>query len=211
MAEELQAHLGEGMECSVLDFGLHLNPELLRSALQEIIDASAKSFDTILLGYGLCSQAVVGLLATDCTLIVPKVDDCIAIFLGSDQTYKNQYQAEPGTYYLTKGWIEVGDSPFSEYERAVAQYGEDRARQLMSRMLNNYTRLAFISTGCSELGRYREYCQRTAEYFGLRFEEIPGSTALINKLLHGPWDDDFVVARKGETITYFDFKYKANA
>lgn len=197
------------MECSVLDFGLHVNPIQLRSALQETIDASATGFDTILLGYGLCSQAVVGLHANGCTLIVPKVDDCIAIFLGSDQAYKDQYQSEPGTYYLTKGWIEVGDSPFSEYDRVVEKYGEEKARRLMSRMFRNYSRLALINTGQYELERYREYCQCAAKRFHLRFEEIPGSNALIKKLLYGPWDDDFVVAQPGETITYLDFK-KAN-
>lgn len=206
MAEELQAHLCEGMECSVLDFGLHINPSRLRSALQEAIDASAASFDTILLGYGLCSQAVVGLHANGCTLVVPKVDDCIAIFLGSDEAYKNQYRSEPGTYYLTKGWIEVGDNPFNEFARTVERYGEEKARHLMKMMLNNYTRLALIDTGQYDLDRYREYCQRAAKRFDLRFEEIPGSNALIKKMLHGPWDDDFVVARPGETITYLDFK-----
>lgn len=185
---------------------MHINPSRLRSALQEAIDASANSFDTILLGYGLCSQAVVGIHANNCTLVVPKVDDCIAIFLGSDQAYKKQYRAEPGTYYLTKGWIEVGDSPFSEYERTVEKYGEEKARHLMSRMLNNYTRLALINTGQFELERYREYCKHAAERFNLRFEEIPGSSTLIQKLLYGPWDEDFVVARPGETITYLDFK-----
>ncbi|MEJ2549858.1 MAG: DUF1638 domain-containing protein [Anaerolineales bacterium] len=210
MAEELQAHLCEGMECSVLDFGLHINPSRLRSVLQETIDAAAASFDTILLGYGLCSQAVVGLHANGCTLVVPKVDDCIAIFLGSDQAYKKQYHSEPGTYYLTKGWIEVGDSPFSEYDRIVERYGEKRAQRLMRRMFNNYTRLALINTGQYDLERYREYCRRAATRFDLRFEEIPGSNALTKKLLHGPWDDDFVVAPPGETITYLDFKRNAS-
>lgn len=206
MIEELQTLLHDGVEFCVLDFGLHVDPKRLRVVLQETIDASADAFDTILLGYGLCSQAVVGLYANGCTLVVPKVDDCIAIFLGSGQAYKVQYSAEPGTYYLTKGWIEVGDSPFSEYDSILKRYGEKKARYLMGRLLKNYTRLALINTGQYELERYRDYCRRAAERFGLRYEEIPGSNALVKKLLHGPWDDDFVVARPGETITYLDFK-----
>ena len=78
--EEMLSHLPPGVDYSVLDFGLHVSPEGLRDALQEAIDDSANSADTILLGYGLCSQAVVGLRANGCTLVVPKVDDCIAIF-----------------------------------------------------------------------------------------------------------------------------------
>ncbi len=204
--EEMLSHLPPGADYCVLDFGLHVNPDILRDALQGTIDASATSADTILLGYGLCSQAVVGLRANRCTLVVPKVDDCIAIFLGSKQAYKAQHRAEPGTYYMTKGWIEAGDSPFGEYEDMLEQYGEDKARYMMGKLLKNYTRLALINTGEYELDRYRDYCQCTARQFHLRYEEIPGSNTLIKKLLHGPWDDEFVVAHPGETITYMDFK-----
>ena len=204
--EEMLAHLPPGVEYRVLDFGLHVNPEVLKGALQETIDASAASADTILLGYGLCSQAVVGLRANGCTLVVPKVDDCIAIFLGSEQAYKAQFRAEPGTYYMTKGWIEVGDSPFGEYDDMVERYGEEKARYLIGKILKNYTRLALINTGQYELERYRDYCRCAAERFGLRYEEIPGSNTLIKKLLQGPWDNEFVIARPGETITYLDFK-----
>lgn len=45
-------------------------------------------------------------------------------------------------------------------------------------MLNHYTRLALLNTGQYELDRYREYARRMAEQFGLRYEEIHGSTAL---------------------------------
>jgi hypothetical protein len=51
--------------------------------------------------------------------VVSKVDNCIAIFLGSEKAYKAQFRTEPGTYYLTKGWIEAGDSPFDEYDSLV--------------------------------------------------------------------------------------------
>jgi hypothetical protein len=204
--EEMLLHLPAGVESQVLDFGLHVNPKELKRILQEAIDAKAPETDTILLGYGLCSQAVVDLRANDCTLVVPKVDDCIAIFLGSGMAYEEQFRAEPGTYYLTKGWIEAGDSPFAEYDSLVERYGEERAQWLMSQMLKNYTRLALINTGQYELERYRAYARCTAERWGLRYEEIPGTDALILRMLHGPWDGDFVVARPGETISYLDFR-----
>jgi hypothetical protein len=206
VVEEMTPLLPSGVETRVLDFGLHINPKELKRTLQETIDALAPEIDTILLGYGLCSQAVVGLRANECTLVVPKVDDCIAMFLGSGLAYREQFRAEPGTYYLTKGWIEAGDSPFAEYENLVERYGVEKARWLMGQMLKNYSRLALINTGQYELERYRTYARNTAERWGLRYEELPGSGALIARLLHGPWDGDFVVARPGETISYLDFR-----
>lgn len=204
--EEIRPHLPRGTECRALDFGLHADPSALRRVLQEAIDRAAASAETIILGYGLCSMAVVGLRANGCTLVVPRVDDCIAICLGSQQAYKAQFKCEPGTYYLTRGWIEVGDSPFSEHERLVEAFGAQKAQRVMERILRNYTRLAFIDTGQGATARYREYSQSMASRFGLRYAEIPGSKRLIRKMLHGPLDHEFVVARPGETITYLDFK-----
>ena len=86
--EELRPFMPAGMDYELLDFGLHLNPNNLRNRLQEAVDASCRFNDTLLLGYGLCSLAVVGLESRDCTLVVPRVDDCIAIFLGSPQAYR---------------------------------------------------------------------------------------------------------------------------
>jgi hypothetical protein len=204
--EEMLPLLPDDVSYEILDFGLHLTPEKLRGQLQATINATDAKVDTIILGYGLCSMAVVGLKATGCTLVVPRVDDCIAIFLGSRAAYHEQFGREPGTYYLTKGWIEVSDTPFAEYERLVEKHGPEQAERMIKLMLKNYTRLAFIDTGHYEQERFREYARRTAERFELRYEEIPGSKALVKKMLYGPWDDDFVIVRPGETICYADFK-----
>jgi hypothetical protein len=203
--EEMLPHLPAGVDHRVFDFGLHVNPEKLRRTLQQAIDEVSGQYDTIILGYGLCSQAVIGIKANQCTLVVPRVDDCIAIFLGSRSAYKVQSQAEPGTYYLTKGWIEVGDTPFAEYDRMIQRYGPERAERIMNLMLANYKRLALINTGQYELERYRDYARRTAERFGLRYEEVEGSNALVKKMIYGPWDDDFVVVKPGEMIQYEHF------
>ena len=203
--EEMLPLLPPEVTYQVLDFGLHVNPPALKRALQDAIDQAAGSADEIILGYGFCSMAVMGLQANGCTLVIPHVDDCIAIFLGSGAAYKKQARAEPGTYYLTKGWIEVGDTPFAEYGRLLEQYGQQKAEWLVRQMLKHYTRLALIDTGQQNMERYRNYARRLAERFDLRFEEIEGSTALIHKMLFGPWDEDFVVVPPGDSIRYEHF------
>jgi hypothetical protein len=207
--EEIQPLMPRDMAYEVLDFGLHLNPSNLKKILQLAIDNQDGKFNTIILGYGLCSMAVVGLQTRNCTVIIPRVDDCIAIFLGSKTAYNEQARKEPGTYYLTKGWIEVGDTPFAEHERLVEQYGKERADHIMGIILKHYTRLAYIDTGHKGQDGYREYAWNTARKFNLRFEEITGSDTLIRKLLFGPWDDEILVAPPDHTISFFDFKVSA--
>ena len=203
--EEMLPFLPAGMAYETLDFGLHLRPDELKRTLQAKIDEASPQADVLLLGYGLCSMAVVGLHASSAHLVIPRVDDCIAIFLGSCQAYKQQARQEPGTYYLTKGWIEVGDSPFEEHKHLIEKFGQVRAERMTRLMLKNYKRLGFINTGQYEIERYRAYARAAAENFGLRFEEIEGSPALVKKMISGPWDDEFVVVSPGQTIKYTDF------
>lgn len=203
--EEMLPFLPENVSSETLDFGLHLRPQELKKSLQEKIEQASQYADVLLLGYGLCSMAVVGLRATTAHLVIPRVDDCIAIFLGSCNAYREQARKEPGTYYLTKGWIEVGDTPFQEYHRLVEKYGEAKAKYMIQLMLKNYTRLGFINTGQYEIDRYRDYARKTADQFNLRFEEIDGSAALVKKMVFGPWDADFLVVAPGQTVQYTDF------
>jgi len=76
----------------------------------------------------------------------------------------------------------------------------------MGEMLKHYKRLVYIDTGTDNQEKYRSYAKNVADQFKLRFEEIRGSHALVEKMLRGNWDDEFVVAPPGHTITYLDFK-----
>lgn len=203
--EEMLPYLPEDVPNEVLDFGLHLNPGALKAVLQEKIDQASKDAEVLLLGYGLCSMAVVGLKAAEATLVIPRTDDCIAIFLGSCNAYKEQSRKEPGTYYLTKGWIEVGDTPFDEHKQLIEKFGKEKAERMTQLLLRNYKRLAFINTGNYDTERYREISKQIAEEFGLNFEEIQGSSSLVEKMISGPWDSEFLVIQPGQTVLYQDF------
>jgi hypothetical protein len=204
--EEMMNIIPPKMKYEVLDFGLHIKPESLKIKLQETVTASSKDADLVILGYGLCSQAVVGLKADNCVLVVPKVDDCIAIFLGSIESYKQQHQKAPGTYYLTKGWIEVGDTPFDGYDEAVKKYGKKRADSIYTQILKNYTRLAFINTGNINLEHYQDYSKNIANRFNLKYEEIQGSDSIAKRLIQGPWDESILVVPPGKSISFLDFR-----
>jgi hypothetical protein len=203
--EEMLPFLPPGTEHRVLDFGLHSSPSRLQASLQEAIDELQDRTDVILLGYGLCSQGTIGLRAGRCTIVLPRVDDCISIFLGSRAAHHEESSREPGTYYLTKGWIEAGDGPFADIEGMQRKYGHARATRLMAAMFGNYRRLALINTGNYDLERYRAQARGQAQRVGLRFEEIDGSDRLVRKMIEGPWDEEFVVVGPGGTVEFKDF------
>ena len=209
VGEELINLLPEGMPHTFLEFGLHLTPEKLHVALQQEIDDTTEEVDTLLFGYGMCCKGTVGLHSRGFRLVIPRVDDCIALFLGSRGEYRRQCRLAPGTFFLTKGWIECGDDPFTEYRKMCEKYGEEKALRIEKRFLANYTRLALIDTGNHNLTASRKYAAMLAEFFGLTLEEIPGSNRLLDKLLHGPWDQDIIVVEPGQTVGYDLFRPSA--
>ena len=203
--EEMQHLLPPDMETLTIEAGLHLNPEKLKSALKTAIDDITVNTETIILGYGLCSMGVVGLKAAHSSLVIPRMDDCIAMFLGTRAAYREELNQEPGTYFLSKGWIDAGISLLDELEMMEERYDPALAERLMKRMLQNYKRLAFIDMGSGDLGKYRQSCQKTAMKFNLQYQEIKGTTAFLDKMCNGPWDDELVVAPPGHEICLADF------
>ncbi len=199
VAEELSRLGVPGDRVTVLEFGLHRDPDELGKTLQASIDAIEGDGD-ILLGYGLCSFAVVGLKSRGHRLVIPMVQDCISIFLGSEEARMAMLEKEPGTYFLTKGWIEASDSAHQEYVRLEERYGEQRARRVARVMLANYTRLVLIDTGNYQMDEYRSFARAQAEVLGLKFEEIPGSNRLLERMLSGDWDSEFQVVPPGGTV-----------
>jgi hypothetical protein len=204
VVEELRHLLGPQTGCIALDSGLHLSPSRLRTAVREAID-SIDGPGTILLGYGLCSMGLTGISSRTRRLVIPRVDDCIAIFLGSAGAYRKQHERAPGTYYLTKGWIEGGFTPYAEYEKTVVRYGRTRSVQLLRDYFKNYSRVALIRTGNYPVEPCMDHVERTAELLDLRSEVIQGSNEMLEKLVNGPWDGEFLVVEPGQNLEYHMF------
>jgi hypothetical protein len=204
--EEMKPFLPHDIEYREMEAGLHLHADKLKDALQDIIDEITVDTATIILGYGLCSKAVIGLKAENSTLIIPRVDDCISMFLGSQELYKVQLRKEPGTYFLSRGWIHAGITLIEELKRTEVRLGKRGAEIVKKRMLQEYKRLAYIDMGHDDQERYREFARRAAEELGLYYEEINGTTELIKQMPKGPWDDKFIVAPPGYVISFDDFK-----
>ncbi len=120
------------------------------------------------------------------TLLMPKTEDCIAIFLGSDEAYRKEFNANPGTYYLTGGWLEAGSDPLKEYEKNVEKFGQETADWVMDQQYKNYKRIALVGHSDEDLSAYRERAMQVAEYakrWGMTYHEISGSDAYIRKLV----------------------------
>ena len=195
--------------------GLHEDPGKLRSTLQEKIDEicdtkkmDGSKYDAILLGYALCSNGVVGLCA-DLPIIVPCGHDCIAILLGSKESYQEYFDSHHGIYWYTSGWIERTLQPSEkrvEYTRShyIEMYGEDNADYLIEMEQNWYTEYewaTYIDTGSVTAEKDRKYTQDCAQYLKWNYDEIKADLTLIDDFFCANWDDErFLTVSPGECI-----------
>lgn len=188
-----------------LEQGLHRSPQSLKQTLQETIE-NQPNYNVILLAYGLCSNAIIGLKArTSQTLVIPRIDDCIGISMGSRAKYYKEFKNNPGTYYFTKGWIEADSDPLQDYYACIPRLGQEVALWASQESIRHYTRACLIKTRDENIEEAK-YVNHFADFFKLKYEEVEGSLNYIYQLFNGPWDDNFVVVKDGQEVSFNMFQ-----
>jgi N-methylhydantoinase A/oxoprolinase/acetone carboxylase beta subunit len=199
--KRIAAELKLQLKTTFLPAGLHDKPKELQSRLQAAIDAAEndKECCRIVVGYGICGRGTVGIRASSVPLVFPRVHDCIALFLGSDQAYKREFAKYPGTFYLTAGWQLAKLNDGKEGDKTIwigseamgcqalrERYGERGAGRIIdffSSWQKNYQRAVFIDTGLDPSGRYARQAREMAEEHHWRYEKIAGDDRLLRQLL----------------------------
>ncbi len=211
--------------------GLHNTPDRLRQQLVGTIEglyeqlesgALERRPDFIALGYGLCSNAVVGVRCTDIPIVVPRTDDCIALFMGSQRRYLEEFSKAGGTYWLNSGWIEQSarlingeDMKRRRWLEYAERFGEDNADYLMeveSSWERNYTTLGYIHSSVYDAPANRSAALIEAREKNWEMNEINDDLRLLRMMVEGTWNDrEFLILKAGERIAadYTGLKLKA--
>ena len=209
------------IDIDLLAKGLHDEPDRLRAEVQRRVEATETAvYDAILLGYGLCSNSIVGVSHPSLRIVVPRAHDCITLYLGSAERYAAEFRANPGTYWYAPDYIErnsggtdrtIGlgsagnDSQVQEtYQEYVAKYGKDNADYLMEVMgawTAHYNRAAYIDTVEMRLPDHSQEAQEVASRRGWAFERLAGSIVILRDLLEGRWGAErFLTVEPGRAV-----------
>lgn len=196
MAQELrEAARGLELKVCLVDQGLHLTPERMKKVIQEKVDRAGPR--PVLLGYGLCSNGLMGIRAGEGGLYVPRCHDCIALFMGSAEEFNRRFRQRPGTYYLTPGWLARRKDPLSILREEYApRLGLAKADWAMRQELKHYTHISLITTGVGDVAAARRRARENCDYFSKQYEEITGSLALLRLLLAMPEDSRQIIRVK---------------
>lgn len=191
--------------------GLHNTPDNLRAEVQKELDkicnARGEAYDATLLGYGLCGNGCVGLKAAIQT-IIPRAHDCITLLLGSRKAYQDYLDTHRGVYWYSDGWIATDTMPGKErVDRLIAEYSEkygaDNAQYLMEMeqmWLKEYSWATYIDWGLANSEQQQQYTRNCAAFLNWQYDYVKGDPSLMQKMVDGQWDDDFLVVQAGKTI-----------
>ena len=205
---------------------LHEGPKKLNEVLQEEIDRiesgkdyhtgeynnplRMKTLDAILIGYGLCSNAVLGLKAKSLPLVIPRAHDCTTLLMGSKEAYREYFDSVKGTSFITRGWADNGKN-FEEKDLDLirAMYMEkyedeetvDMLMELEEETMAGYSVLTGIFWPELPDPHLEEHGRKVAEEHGWEYRHYDGNSSLVQAMLDGNWDEEaFLVVQPGQTV-----------
>lgn len=206
--------------------GYHEAPDVLRRQLQAEIDAVesgldprtnqvigenlsaspnfTSDFDAILIGYGLCSNGIVGIHSKKYPLVIPRGHDCITFFLGSKERYMEYFKKMPGCFWYTMSWIEnAGSMPCEESNRRQLEYyrakgyDEDDLAFFMDEITGwtkKYKCAAYIKMPFFDKEESQQFTKKAADFYHWQYKQIDGDMGLMKRFLDGDWNaEEFLV------------------
>lgn len=190
--------------------GLHDDPDKMRSTLSEKlaeIESERPEVDTVLLGYGLCGRGMCGVSARRISLIIPRVHDCIPLYVGKSQDDLGMTEENSGILWLSAGMIEYGrlarhlvEDRHREYRE---KFGEKKAEKMIraeNSVFANYRGVWYVRWQDSD-ENYAAMAHAVAGQLSLPYQEIAGSSVYLSALLEGPYDEQrFLRLEPGWTI-----------
>ena len=196
----------------------HNAPSRLREMLQGEIDRAASEtlrYDAVLLAYGLCGNATVGLVARDCPLVIPRAHDCTTLFLGSREKFKEHFGENPSQPWTSLGYSERGDTLISDgnarvfgegnasFAELVETYGEENARYIMEAMSagQESDTLPLLDVPQTRIPALLDRLNRRIADSGKNAKPIQGGISLVEELLAGEWSTErFLIVPPGRRI-----------
>ena len=169
----------------IMEVGLHSNIQFLRKGVTVAVEELAPHCDAIMLGYGLCGNAMneISVLFKDVTIpvILPMdngepVDDCIGLIIGGRENYYNEQCQCAGTMFMNAGfskhWKKIMSSD-------VPQKLIHKKDVILKRLMENYERTLLMPTPVMEEGEMRQRTNEFNQRYNLKVEIRPGTLTLF--------------------------------
>lgn len=167
----------------VLEVGLHNRKKILQEGLVRAVNEIAGRADAIVLGYGLCGNALEKpeelLAEAGVPLFIPMdddhpVDDCVGLLIGGRDCYYDEQCRVAGTFFMTAGFAR-------HWKRMLQLQFGDVNIKFAKRMFEAYERSLIIETPVLSTDQIREDIDEFNQMFGFRTEVKEGTLEILRE------------------------------
>jgi hypothetical protein len=168
----------------VLELALHNRKRNLQDGLVKAAKEMGRHVDAIVLGYGLCGNALQKpheLLAdAGAPIFIPMdqdhpVDDCVGLIIGGRECYYREQCRVAGTFFMIPGWTRHWKKLFkTEYGKFDVEF----IRRIFG--MSNYERSLLIPNSALPVKEMRQNIAEFNHLFGFRTELLQGSLDILS-------------------------------
>jgi Protein of unknown function (DUF1638) len=170
----------------VMKIGLHAVIKDLRAGVVGAVKEMAPYVDAILLGYGLCGNAMDNPDELFSSVRIPvflpmeedhPVDDCVGLIIGGRENYYEEQCKCAGTMFMNSGfarhWETLGENMTGPMGSSLPA--------MLKRLMANYKRTLLLPTPVMSEEEMASSIREFNETYGLRSEVRPGTLEILNR------------------------------
>jgi hypothetical protein len=169
----------------VMELALHNRKRNLQEGLVKAAKDMGRHVDAIVLGYGLCGNALQKpheLLAdAGIPIFIPMdqdhpVDDCVGLIIGGRECYYREQCRVAGTFFMIPGWTRHWKELF---KKEYGKFDVEFSRRIFG--MSNYERSLLIPNPVLPVKEMRQNIAEFNHLFGFRTELLQGSLDILSK------------------------------
>ena len=171
----------------VMEVGLHSNIQKLQRHVVSAVKEMAPHVDSVLLGYGLCGNALshpenlFSEVSVPVTLPMDRdhpVDDCVGLIIGGRENYYGRQCECAGTMFINAGFSRHWQKFL---EPKLPEKLLPKKDKILKRMMQDYQRSLLLTTKVMGERTMVANIEKFNTKFNLRTESTPGTLTLIKK------------------------------
>ncbi|MBO5995124.1 MAG: DUF1638 domain-containing protein [Firmicutes bacterium] len=201
--EEAQRRLGTEIETIYLNRLYHRDPNEMREHILDKLDKLSEGTDTVLVAMGYCGGSWEGVAKNTCRIVLPRIDDCVSLVMQLTDEPKSDLKEPKHFYVREKDPSRESIKGIFEHMAARQDLDPETTEMYHKHWQDMYDEIDIIDTPINN-ARSQEYFDKVkvdADWLDAKLDYVMGGTHMIEKLIRGDWDDQFLVLEPGEPAT----------
>ena len=211
----------------------HVEPDklrdIIREKLEKAVNESGRKYEAIMLGFGLCGNAITG-LSCSIPMVIPRAHDCCTVFMGSKENFIAAFGDVLSARWCSTGYFERTMTEESGYPLMDQQASYKTSAEYMKYLEDNDEETAdylwetmhpkietdecvYIKIDGFEYSDSLVQFKSMIEKENKQLRIVDGNVSLLKALIDGTWDDNkFQVVPPGKKVVgVYDMEYVIKA